>query len=266
MVGRSIAGKPKKWRSRAALQLLDDAGQPEIMAEAVTAAVSRIMDGVLCPPTDLAAVASRVNVEACIAEDMPGSGELRRTGTGFTIYYSSYLSVHPRRFTIAHEIGHALLETSSHVPPKQCREVERLCDMIAAEILMPRRLMEGRLKDRPNLKLVFEISKTFQVSLSAAAVRCAELSSVTVFGVEGSRVVWANGFVRRGPVDGLGSDLRAAVDKAVQGLRAEEEVMLDGVAGFRPWRLEYTPLNKGRAIFLLQPIPWSQSRRRAAGV
>jgi hypothetical protein len=136
--------------------------------------------------------------------------------------------------------------------------------MIAAEILMPRRLVEERLKDRPNLKLVFEMSKTFQVSLSAAAVRCAEMSSATAFGVESSSVVWASGFVRRGPVDRLNSDLQAAVGKAVQGLRAEEEVLLDGIAGFRPWRLEYAPLHRGRAIFLLQPIPWSQSRAAGA--
>ncbi len=264
MVARAAAGRAKRWRSRTALHVLNAAGNPASMADAVTAAVSLIMHGVPCPPTDLAAVASKVNVEACIAEEMPGSGELRRTGSRFTIYYSSYLPVHPRRFTMAHEIGHALLEMSSPVPPTQCREVEHLCDMIAAEILMPRRLMEGRMKDRPNLKLVFDTSKTFQVSLSAAALRIAELSSATVFGVEGSRIVWANGFVRRGPVDRLSSDLRTAVGKAVQGLRAEEEVLLDGVAGFRPWRLEYTPLNAGRAIFLLHPIPWSQSRAAGA--
>src|SRR6266487_2639897 len=113
MVNRPMAQKHKEWKSAAARRLLSLAGSTRSVEEAISIIASRLLHGVSCPPTDLEAIMPRLNVTRCEADaDLPISGELRKDTDGLRIVVSAHLSPARRRWTIAHELGHAVFETT----------------------------------------------------------------------------------------------------------------------------------------------------------
>ena len=128
---------PVKWRSAAAQRLLKLAGVDRV-DQAVPAVVRQVLEGIPCPPTDLAALCARLNVTEVVDEDdIPVVGELRRENGAFRIVCAAGQSAVRRRFTIAHELAHVLFESTGRGAPRVGADLERLCDMIAAEVLMP---------------------------------------------------------------------------------------------------------------------------------
>jgi Zn-dependent peptidase ImmA (M78 family) len=85
-----------------------------------------------------------------------------------------------RRFTIAHELGHVLIESTGANAPRAGREVERLCDLIATELLMPSARFRERLPEMLTLSEIWRLSREFRVSFLAAAYRCVELARVSI--------------------------------------------------------------------------------------
>ena len=126
------------WKSAASRRLLKLADNPASVKQAIEILANRYLAGLSYPPTDLKAISDRLNVKEFRKEEFLGSGELRRDREGLVIVYSPYLSLERRRFTIAHEMAHALFETSGPRFPRYGRELERLCNMFATEILMPK--------------------------------------------------------------------------------------------------------------------------------
>jgi len=130
MVKRAASlAKRGNWTSAAARRLLAHAGNP--------ATIDEVLAGVVCPPTDLEAVSARAGAARLLSEDLPFSGELRREGGEHVIVYAAHARRARQRFTIAHEIGHLIFEKTGANPPRVGRELERLCDMLATEILLP---------------------------------------------------------------------------------------------------------------------------------
>lgn len=88
------------------------------------------------------------------------------------------------RFTLAHEIAHVLVEKDQTVARRTQNlnhdDVETLCDWVAASILMPRSWIQ-RYAEKPeyNLSLIRLVAHRAEVSLSAAAVRIAEVGGRT---------------------------------------------------------------------------------------
>jgi hypothetical protein len=223
------------------------------MANAIKSIVSDLLEQVPCPPTDLSAIERKVSVYSCVAEDIAGSGELRRDESGLRIVYSCHLSKPRRRFTIAHELAHAYLETRWPGLPRPSKEVEQLCDMMAAEILMPSAHLLEHTKGELRLERIFDIARTFEVSLSASAIRCAHLKSATAFEVDRGKVIWGSGSVRRGSVSKLSEGLQTVIFTATAGQKGEDRLFFDSETGLRPWRVEYRAIGKNRALLLLQP-------------
>jgi len=253
MVARSIRIGRRGWRSKAALYLFAEAGSPPTMSDAVRIVVERLMNGISCPPTDLDAVSRKVNVVRCVEEDIAGSGELRSTDSGLTITYSTFLSPTRRRFTIAHEIAHAYFEDNWTDLARPGREVEQLCDMIAAEILMPTRPLSERIAEPLTMEAILQVARSFRVSLSAAAIRCSELKRTTVFEANNKSVTWARGVVRKGRIDRLNPEIQTVIWNALKGQAGQEELFLDSDIGLRPWHAEYCMTTPGHALLLLRP-------------
>ena len=88
------------------------------------------------------------------------------------------------RFTLAHEIAHILVAQDQTVARRtqglDHDVLETLCDWVAAALLMPREWMQ-RFADRDNynLSLLRLVANSADVSLSAAAVRLAEVGGRT---------------------------------------------------------------------------------------
>lgn len=242
------------WRSAAASRLLKLANGTKTVEEAIEQLAQRYLDGVKCPPTDLDSVGSKLRVNAFEVADIPGSGELRRDGNGFRIFYSTYLPVGRRRFTIAHELGHALLEQTGSGVPRKGKELERLCDMFAAELLMPKSVFLEMAQGEVSTQSIIDIARQFQTSITATGLRYAELRRVTVFACEELRVIWGKGSHRpstRGDVD---ESLRPAILKALGGEPNTDEIFLDSINSYRRWRIDCRPLARGNHVLcLLQP-------------
>lgn len=239
-----------QWKSAAARRLMGIAGNAPSVEAAVKIVASWVLNDVTCPPTDLEAISSRLDIVGFDSEELPVSGELRRNGKGFKVVYSSSLSPERQRFTIAHEMGHAIFEASGPNCPRSGVELERICDLLATEILMPAGIFLKLLGENLSLRKVFELAKTFQTSLSATAIRCAELSGVSVFEIENESVRWSRGVVRR-----IEEPLKPIIDKVLSGQSVDEILYLSKESWTGEWRLEGYPIGRGnRGLFLLQPI------------
>jgi len=223
------------------------------MPDAIRALLERDLTGLDGPPTDLERVAARLGVGAfVVAEDLLGSGELRQTDEGLVILYAHDLVEPRRRFTIAHELGHALIFRVTGATRQAGMEVERLCDMIAAEILMPKQQFWAHQVPPTSLRKIRALSHVFRVSVQAAAKRCSELAGITVFSAESGSITWTCGRVKRGPITAVEEPLRQGIDRALHGESGEEFLYFDG--SFQQWRFEYQPLTSGGAWFLLEPL------------
>jgi hypothetical protein len=176
--------------------------------QAVRDVASGILKGVSSPPTDLDALKPALNVTRIFSEDLPVSGELRRNDRAFDIVYSSTLSAEQRQFTIAHEMGHAIFELTGPNCPRSGQELERLCDMLATELVFPHETFRECLGKDLSLAKVFDLSRRFRASLSATAIRCAEYRSISVFEAERDRINWGSGMVRKGTARTMSLALR----------------------------------------------------------
>jgi hypothetical protein len=257
MVSRRRSKVLNSWKSAASRRLLELAGHAPDVPSAVTVVIGRYLDGVDCPPTDLEALGPRLNVVRFEAEAMPISGELRREPDGFVVVYSSFLGAARRRFTIAHELAHAILESTGPNCPRTGKELERLCDMLATEMLMPRQVFMREVGPSSHLcwrKIDF-IAGQFQTSIAATALRCAELLGVTAFEVEGSNITWGCGSIRKGPVAKLHDDVKSAVERTKRREPVGDYIFATTDAGeFSRWKIEGKSIEEGgRALILMVP-------------
>ena len=186
-----------KWKSAAARRLREMAGVDRI-DHAVPAVVSKVLAGISCPPTDLDALCARLNVaEVVDDDDIPVVGELRHEDGTFRILCSASQSQVRRRFTIAHELAHILFESTGPGAPRVGADLERLCDMIAAEILMPSTVFQEALNQAPiNATLVRRLASRFQTSLAATVLRCAEFRPLSVVRIQEGQKKWIRGPAR----------------------------------------------------------------------
>jgi len=246
----------KAWKSVSARRLLSMAGDPPKIEDAIETVAARVLEGIRCPPTDLLTLASRLGIAAVYADDIPGSGLLRREEGQTFVVYSSTLSAVRSRFTIAHEIAHLIVDRDyrGHFVRKG-RELERLCDMLAAELLMPRSVFRQHAGKAPSLQTVFELAKVFGTSLAATAIRCCELGRASVFEVEDGMVTWSRGLIRT-----VDASLVEVVRDALGGKPVDQVVYVSRRAARGSWRLEGTPIGRRRALFLLSP-----TKREATG-
>ncbi len=121
------------------------------------------------PSIDLELLASRMGVERIHEADMAEDGRLEQDGKRAVIYLRHGLSRGRRRFTLAYELSHrALLHPNA--PAVAYRRIgdyddeERLCEEIAAAVLMPRAWMQTVSTCPQNLSTLRLISHRAQVS------------------------------------------------------------------------------------------------------
>jgi hypothetical protein len=214
---RRPAKAAPEWTSAAARRIRELAGPDATsVEEAVPAVVVKLLDGIACPPTAFEDLCRRLDVASIVEEAIPVGGELQRTTEGYRIVCSAGQPETRRRFTIAHELAHIVFERSGSRFPRAGAELERLCNMVAAEMLMPTHVFTGDLPAQPTAADVSRLASKYRTSLSAAAIRCAEFRPVSVFAIDDGRVSWARGPVQphaiRAALEGL---MRQAFDGAL---------------------------------------------------
>lgn len=107
-------------------------------------------------------------------------GALRPRGksyeSGFDLILNRDIDERRRRFTLAHEICHTffyeLVPEMKFVPHKACEVEEHLCDVGAAELLMPRKQIRAAVRDlAPCIESLKDLADQYSVSMSAMLVR-----------------------------------------------------------------------------------------------
>lgn len=131
------------------------------------------------PPVDLASVLELWPGLKVSVEDLDGTGYLLDLGfAGGEIILRSDNSRARRRFTLVHELGHWLLGPEGAVVERSHRDsqMERWCDRLAAEVLMPSAWISRDLKGPVEglAKRVAGLPQTYGVSLAAALLRASE--------------------------------------------------------------------------------------------
>ena len=135
-------------------------------------------------PVDLEQIAASLGVTEIVATDMVEDGRTTSSVGRLRIELRADRPSTRTRFTLAHEIGHILIDGDESVARRthalETDAIEKLCDRIAASILMPRDWISTySLRDRYNLSLIRLIAHKADVSLAAATVRLAEVSDRT---------------------------------------------------------------------------------------
>lgn len=253
-MSRRRKSSPAPWTSAASRRLLKLADEIDDVSKAIEIVARKYLEVIPHPPTDLKALGRCLGVLRFEAEASPFSGELRRETDGFSVVYSTFLSPARRRFTIAHELAHALFESTGPNCPRVGKELERLCDMIATEFLMPRHLFlqESGGAVGVTWRKVDELSHLFRTSLAATSLRCAELLGLTFLEVEKNEIVWACGSISKGPLAKLDDNLRRAIGNAKQRLVFDDN-LLASIGSSRPawWRLESRKIGTGDKVYIL---------------
>lgn len=230
-------------------RILKLAGEESDIRRAVEIIVDSLLPVPYAPPTIFDPLFGPLRITGCKETDIPTNGELRRIGRNYEIHYSKQQTASRARFTIAHEIGHAILESTGPRCPQSGDEVERICDMLATCLLLPRKPVIQMAGPERSPQIILRIAETFDVSVLAAAFRFAVLFNTSVFEVNGTDVTWGRGIISKGFIP---SDIRHAVTKALCGQDGEETVVLsDG----RERLLKWTPLmNNKRVLFTASQV------------
>lgn len=145
--------------------------RPENSRSAVAAFVSAHRS----PGETLQAMALRLGVSRIVEERLPFDGGLFQLASGELVIKLNAASPPTRkRFTLAHEIGHMLLgKPGLRSSCGHDHELERECDAIAAELLMPTDDARTFVKSlgQPSPEKLKAIAAQYSVSLQTAAIR-----------------------------------------------------------------------------------------------
>jgi len=142
--------------------------------------------GITAPPVDLAAVAGLQGITKIGERKMRSTlGTLREGRNGLTVTLNKREPFRAR-FTLAHEIGHTMVDPPDRDAstvllatrkPRRKDDLERLCDQIAVELLMPYELFLAALGPGPlAIADVFRLARLFDASLQSTALRAGELA------------------------------------------------------------------------------------------
>lgn len=123
-------------------------------------------------------VAENLGVRKIAVEPMRFDGGVYEDTFGLQIKLNSSSPLKRRRFTLAHEVAHLILASGgsqdahrSHVST----DLERACDVVAAELLMPLDEVRPVVPSAGSIDVLLALGDRFGVSLHAAAVRINQL-------------------------------------------------------------------------------------------
>ncbi len=234
---------------------------PDIADELVAWLLDRVEIPAV-PPVDVENLARAMGIDSITNATMIEDGRLEQDGRSAVIYLRDGLPESRRRFTIAHELGHRLL-LHPRAPAERYRRrpigdsEERLCDDIAAAILLPRRWVAVHFRQFPHtLNTIRRLSGSTNTSMSASLVRLCEVTG------------WQESLLRFRLVNQRWRlDAPAAVPLEIHGLmrttvETSDELSATGAETGRDVRVEL-PLRIGQRVLL---VPAEVSVRRTVAV
>ena len=142
--------------------------------------------GQLRPPVDMDAFAESRGIQRVVDAPMGVDGMLLPIEGEYVVALNENQVHSRRRFSFAHEIGHFLLDSDmpafrrddAIVGRGGSVDVEKKCNRIAAELLMPTNWFQGfLLRDGLSLDSITKLSEVFDTSIRATAARAMEVAN-----------------------------------------------------------------------------------------
>lgn len=188
------------WTHPSVMPLAADGGDPvqKIAANARSVAYDAIEAGWAGPPFDPFALAQLRGIEVRPASDV-ADARLVSAGQSLRIEYNPNRPTARIRYSIAHEVAHSLFPDAAEASRNRGRDadewqLELLCNVAAAELLMPIGQLRRELADAPlGINAVITLRDTYLVSLEAVAIRLSRVSAYRVAAFAASRVEDAQG-------------------------------------------------------------------------
>lgn len=140
--------------------------------------------GISQPPFQPHLYADLRRVKSIVDKDMKVEGRLVPVGQGFLIEVRKDRSRQRKNFSCAHELAHTFffeavpeMKRSMQAAKKQIdNEEELLCNLAAAELLMPHRVFSRIARDfLPSPSSLIDLSSTFESSITSTALRVMSL-------------------------------------------------------------------------------------------
>jgi hypothetical protein len=133
------------------------------------------------PPVNVKLLASLRGIARVEERFQPWDGVLAPEKGHFVVGVRASDGVERQRFTVLHEAGHTLLPGFAEARQYRCEgpktREEQLCDIAAAELLLPRRFFAAALCEAdPGLAGVEELAAVYEASLEATALRAVDLA------------------------------------------------------------------------------------------
>jgi tetratricopeptide (TPR) repeat protein len=222
---------------------------------AARALANRMAGTVRFPPVDIDALAIQFGVKEIRGARLLSTGELHGEPGNFVVLYSTQVSKQRARFTIAHELAHALLLSLGwSIRDGQERELEAFCDDFASMWLVPERFLAPELPLPLTVATAGQLARRFDVSLSVAVRRlCRHYRSFEVFCVRRGDVAWSAGTISRGAVTAMPVDLQRLVAECLVTGQCSADVYAATELHTGRWSVDSLGGPGDDAIFILSP-------------
>src|SRR4051812_43612882 len=183
------------WSHPSVRQLLEESGQHDPYAEIARRAREIVLEalesGWSGPPFDPFELAERAGVDTVPREDLDDARLVSPTGEQPRIEFNPHRRSARVRFSVAHELGHLLFtdhgaqaryRTESHAEHARSDDwqLEVLCNVAAAEILMPAGAFPAAHADDLSLPHLLDLRAEFGVSTEALLRRVVKLTERAV--------------------------------------------------------------------------------------
>ena len=182
-----MKGPAQHWTNESVLKFA--AGREPVQAIVQAArevALKAMDDGWIGPPFDPIKLAEMHGIAVSPRADIPDARTVPLGPSRFVIEYNPTRPPARLRYSIAHEIAHTLFPDcstrirnrgGSHGGLGDEWQLETLCNIAAAELLMPLGSMRADEADLLDINKVSDARKRFEVSTEAVLIRLAHLSS-----------------------------------------------------------------------------------------
>jgi Zn-dependent peptidase ImmA (M78 family) len=186
------------WTNSSVRQLAGKGDPVEAVLNRVRSLILTAIDqGWSGPPFDPLALSTLMGIRLVPRADIRDARTVPQNDTQLCIEYNPTRPRGRLRYSVAHEIGHTLFpdcaerirnRSSYHDLQEDEWQLEVLCNIAAAEILMPIGTLEPKAADSLSIDRVLEMRQTFDVSTEAVLIRLMHVADVACAAFVASRV------------------------------------------------------------------------------
>ena len=173
------------WTNPSVTKLAGDNDPIEVMQKRVREVVlNAIQEGWAGPPFDPFELAEYLSIPIAPRDDIQDARTLPVGGRGLRIEFNPNRPRGRMRFSVAHEIGHTLfpdcaetIRTRGVAEREDSWQLELLCNLAAAEILMPIGTAVGLEREPVRIDNVLRLQREYDVSTEAICLRMVKITA-----------------------------------------------------------------------------------------